>query len=151
MSTANCDRCGQVVSLNDIPHNCDPSLIAGKYKYPTSQAQFAQDQLARGASGVVAQRNPVDYRYDLLDKRFFHLVAQIAHYGAEKYGDKNWQKSRLVGGKSPINHIYDHLRQYDLGMMHDKFQSLGHQLAAIAFNAMMEFYYLENIDAGKER
>lgn len=91
-----------------------------------------------------AARQPVNYRYDILDSAFLHLMAEIAHYGAEKYGDYNYKESRLAGGKSPINHMYMHLHQYKQGIVHDKYGDLSHQLAAIAFNAMMEFYYLDN-------
>lgn len=96
-----------------------------------------------------ATRNPTSFRYDILDAAFLHCMAEIGHYGAEKYGDLNWQLSRMSGSNGPINHIYDHLRQYRSGESHDKFGTRKHQLAAIAFNAMMEFWYLENMDGGE--
>lgn len=98
---------------------------------------------------TTATRQSVNYRYDFLDTDFLHFMAEIAHYGAEKYGDLNWQKSRLAGDKAPLNHIYMHLHQYKLKILHDKFETRGHQLAAIAFNAMMEFYWLQQEEKDK--
>lgn len=95
----------------------------------------------------LANRYGVDYRYDLLDSEFIYALACIAHYGANKYGDTNWQKSRLTGGKGPINHLEKHLADYKSGADYEH-SAVGthrkYQLAAIAFNAMMEFWYETN-------
>lgn len=91
-----------------------------------------------------AARAPVDYRYDLLDSDFLHCIAQIGAYGAAKYGDFNYQKNRLTSDKSPMNHVQMHIHQYKLGILHDHFKTRKHQLAAAAFNLMMEFFYLEH-------
>lgn len=94
-----------------------------------------------------AKRNPTSVRYDILDPEFLKCLAQIGHYGAEKYGDLNWQKSRLGADKSPVNHIYKHLGAYRNSEPYDH-KELGQarkwHLAAIAFNAMMEFWYESN-------
>ena len=90
-----------------------------------------------------AKRNPVDYRYDILDPDFLHMMAQIAHYGAVTYGDFNWHKSRLTGDKSPVNHMYKHLSRFRKGDKYDHLDGdIRYHLAAIAFNAMMEFFYV---------
>lgn len=89
-----------------------------------------------------AKRQPVNFRYDILDEGFLHAMAEILALGAAKYGDYNWQQSRLTGEKGPINHIYDHLRQYRQEIPHDVFPDLEHQLAAVAVNAMMEYWYV---------
>ena len=90
-----------------------------------------------------AKRIPVDYRYDGLNPNFIKLMAQIAAYAAEKYGaTEQYTESRLIGEKSPINHIYEHLRQYQTGESYDHFDGdLRYHLAAIAYNAMMEYFY----------
>lgn len=83
-------------------------------------------------------------RYDILDPDFLEDLARIADYGAKKYGDFNWQLSCLTGDKGPINHIYKHLGSYRKGEAYDH-EELGTRksihLAAIAFNAMMEYYW----------
>jgi hypothetical protein len=43
-----------------------------------------------------------------------------------------------------MNHIGEHYRMYCARELHDHFGDLDHQLAAIAYNAMMEYYYLHN-------
>jgi hypothetical protein len=97
-------------------------------------------------SEQVAIRNEIKLRYDLLDFNFIEAMAKIAHYGVITYGEGNWRKSRLVRDKSPINHIIKHVKQF-LGKEEYDHPEIGKgykmQLAAIAFNAMMEFYYVE--------
>lgn len=91
-----------------------------------------------------AQRDPITERYDLLDPDFLRYMALIGGYGARKYGEGNWKLSRLEGDKSPINHIMKHLVAYQNKESYDHpevgFEPYIH-LAAIAFNAMMEFYH----------
>lgn len=90
-----------------------------------------------------AKRNEVDYLYTGLNWDFIKLMAQIAKYAEGKYSRaENYVDSRLIGEKSPINHIYEHLRLYQTREAHDHFGTLSHQLAAIAYNALMEYYYL---------
>lgn len=92
------------------------------------------------------QRQPVTYRYDGLNWDFIKMMAEIAYYAGNKYPDKNnlsgYFKHRLHGEKGPINHIVEHLRQYLNGEPHDHFNDRAYQLAAIAYNAMMEALYL---------
>jgi len=92
-----------------------------------------------------AKRDSCPTRYDIIDPEFLELMARVADYGAKKYGDFNWQKSRLEGDKSPINHIYKHLKSYRMDEPYDHPEIAGTDrkmhLIAIAFNAMMEFYW----------
>lgn len=92
-------------------------------------------------------RAPVSYRYDALNWDFIKLMAEIAEYADRKYkeagGVHNYTGARLVEEKSPVNHAFEHLRMFIKGELHDHFHTLKHQLAALAYNAMMEFYYLE--------
>jgi hypothetical protein len=94
-----------------------------------------------------AIRDPVSVRFDILYPAFLRKMAEIGAFGAEKYGDLNWQKSRLEGGKGPVNHLMKHTTSYLLKEKYDH-PELGTDrkihLAAIAFNAMMEYWYEEN-------
>lgn len=91
------------------------------------------------------KRQPVTYRYDALNWEFIKLLAEIAKLAEEKYGSpEQYTNGRLEGEKSPVNHIGEHLRMYIAREPHDHFGGLKHQLAAIAYNAMMEFHYLEH-------
>jgi hypothetical protein len=93
---------------------------------------------------AVATRLPVATRYDILDPQFWYSMALLAGVGAKKYGDFNWHKSRLVGEKSPVNHAFQHLVDYQDGNSYDHTELGGHKkfhLIACAFNCMMEFFY----------
>lgn len=88
-----------------------------------------------------AQRQPVDERWDILNPFFLKWMARLAHYGVEKYGDFNYIRGRLVGDRSPINHIQKHLAEYVSGTPYDHFDGDRRwHLVAIAYNAMMEFF-----------
>ena len=90
-----------------------------------------------------AKRVPVDYRYDALNPTFLLWMARIGAYATEKYGDwSQYTHSRLVGVHSPVNHIYEHLRSYAEGIPYDHFdKDVRWHLVAVAYNAMMEFFY----------
>jgi hypothetical protein len=82
----------------------------------------------------VAIRHKVGYRYDALNVDFLKRMAEIAAYAGEKYGvPEQYTTSRLVEDRSPINHIYEHLRQYQLGETYDHFDGdPRYHLAAVA-------------------
>lgn len=93
---------------------------------------------------IKASRFPTKTRYDILDPEFLEAMAKIGKHGADKYGDFNWTKSRLIGEKGPINHIFGHLKKYRISEQYDHLDvgtERKYHLAAIAFNAMMEYYY----------
>ena len=88
------------------------------------------------------KRAEVTFRYDSLNHDFIKMLAEIAYYAGIKYGSpEQYATGRLTGEKSPVNHIYEHLRQYQTGEQHDHFKDSRYHLAAIAYNAMMEYYY----------
>lgn len=90
-------------------------------------------------------RQPVSFDYQGLNWDFIKLKAEIAAYAKQKYGSvEQYAEVYPVGEQSPMNHIAEHMRQYLAREPHDKFGTLKHHLAAIAYNAMMEFYYLEH-------
>jgi dATP/dGTP diphosphohydrolase len=90
------------------------------------------------------KRVPVDYRYDAINPNFLKWMAKIGAYAAEKYGSwEQYTNARLCGEKSPVNHIYEHLRQFRAGEAYDHFDGdVRWHLAAIAYNACMEFFYV---------
>jgi hypothetical protein len=93
---------------------------------------------------VEAKRVPVDYIYHQLNWDFIHGMATIASYAAFKYGSvQQYADSRLAGEKSPVNHMAAHLKSYIVGEKHDHFQTMEAHLLAIAYNAMMEYYYFK--------
>lgn len=90
------------------------------------------------------RRVPVDFRYDALNPTFLKWLARIGSYAAEKYGAwEQYREARLTGEKSPVNHIYEHLRSFQMGEPYDHFDGdVRWHLVAVAYNAMMEFYYV---------
>lgn len=120
-----------------------------------SEKGLAGQKQAYEALEAQAKRAPVKYRYDALWPDFLRLMADIGGIADQKYahlgGVFNYTKTRLEGEASPINHIYEHLREYRLKVPYDNHEDgdIGRHLAAIAYNAMMEWWYLTNID-GKE-
>ena len=89
-------------------------------------------------------RVPVDYRYDAVNPNFLKGLAMIGAYASEKYGSfEQYTGARLEGEKSPVNHIYEHLRRFQMQEDYEHFD--GHprwHLVAIAYNCMMEFFYV---------
>ena len=100
-----------------------------------------------------AKRDPVKYRYDVLYWNFIHAMAEIGYLGAEKYGDFNYQQPGLTREKSPVNHIANHLGSYIDNHPYDH-PEVGkerkYHLAAIAFNAMIEWYHECHKDVSKD-
>lgn len=95
------------------------------------------------SASKAAKRQPVDHQSHRLNWKFIRLMGKIAHYASEKYGSvEQYTDSRLEGEKSPMNHIVGHIEEYSSRKPHDKFGNLEMQLAAIAYNAMMEYWYL---------
>ena len=103
-----------------------------------------------------AHREPVSFRYDLIDANFLHALALLKGCGAAKYGDTAFL-SGLSGGKSPANHIMGHLHQYRTGQAYDHTEiggdSTKFHLVAIALNCMMEWQLIEQkeLDNQKEK
>lgn len=59
-------------------------------------------------------RQPIGRRYDLVFEEFGEALdawAEIAHYGEQKHGNKNWWKLDFNSEQSPMNHAIGHLRK----------------------------------------
>lgn len=87
-----------------------------------------------------------------LNEKFLQAMNEIGEYGHQKYGENSFHaraekgdKSRGVLGRCESEaiwgHACDHFAEYMDGVKHDHFVTRRHQLAAVAFNAMMEFYF----------
>lgn len=87
-----------------------------------------------------AKRHDVGVRFDLLDPEFMKAMAKIMAIGAEKYGERNWQKPGLQGEKGGVNHALKHLQEYMAGEPND-YGELEMHMAQVAINAMFEFFH----------
>lgn len=119
---------------------------AHRKKESPMDVEFAdrQRELERQFNSVdkEARRHSVDFLYHLLNWDFIKDMARIAAYAHAKYGSvQQYTDSRLSGDKSPVNHMIEHIRMYQCEEKHDHFGTVEMQLAAVAYNAMMEYYY----------
>ena len=90
--------------------------------------------------------------YKFLNPDFLELMNEIGRYGEEKYGADSFHARAKTGDHSRgsllrtqkeqiLNHARQHITDYENGILHDHFDDLNHQLAAAAFNLLMEFYF----------
>jgi hypothetical protein len=68
-------------------------------------------------------------RYDLISPEFLKRLAELLARGAEKYGDRNWEKGQTVS--RAYSSMFRHMQQWYTG---DRTED---HLAAIAFNVMV--------------
>ena len=85
--------------------------------------------------------------YEFLDPNFLALMNDIGRIGHEKFGanafEVNGPQRRIPRHQKAeiLRHAHQHLWLYEDGMKHDEFKDLKHQLAAAAFNCMLEFWF----------
>jgi Domain of unknown function (DUF5664) len=138
----------------DYLNKCDCEQINGIHNIHCIRFknEFERNQMNKPPRGDIAKRVDRNIRYDILDPTFLEYMAKVADYGAKEYGDFNWHKSRLTGDKSPVNHMYKHLGSYQRTEPYDH-PELGEgpewHLIGIAFNAMMEFFYVTSAKVPK--
>ena len=91
-------------------------------------------------------RKRVDYRHDAINPEFTQFLARIGGYAAQQYSDPlQYLQQRMTADRGPINHALNHIGEYRMGLAHDHFgDDPRWQLAAAAYNLMMEFTYLSN-------
>ena len=89
--------------------------------------------------------------HKFLDEDFLSLMNDIGRYGEEKYGAESFHARAKAGDCSRslkrtqteeiMRHARQHTTDYENGILHDHFGDSKHQLAAAAFNCLMEFYF----------
>ncbi len=90
--------------------------------------------------------------FEFLLPVFLEAMNDIGKYGYEKYKEQSFQHRRLEGDTSRgdmkrtqsqviADHAKEHFSMYLSYIPHDHFKTDIHQLAAVAFNAMMEAYF----------
>lgn len=95
----------------------------------------------------LASRN----QYQFLDYTFLKAMNEIGQYGHVKYAEESYHHRATLGDRSRgsdrtssqalADHAGEHFQMYLRGELHDHFRTRRHQLAAVAFNSMMEFYF----------
>lgn len=98
------------------------------------------------------ERDRMEKQMEFLLPRFIEAMSDIGRYGHEKYGDFSFHARAVKGdstrGDHPrttpeaiAEHAAAHFQMHVDGVAHDHFGTRRHQLAAVAFNAMMEYYF----------
>ena len=77
-------------------------------------------------------------RFDLLAPEFLREMARLMAAGAEKYGDRNWEKGMDWG--RPFAALQRHAWLWAEGESRDS-ETECHHMAAVAINAMMIFAF----------
>lgn len=96
----------------------------------------------------------LDGKYGTLVEGFLQAMNEIGEYGLQKYKDASFEAQvakgikpvRDIGRKQKdeiLNHAIAHAKDYECSITHDHFNTLKHQLAAAAFNLMMEYFYAD--------
>jgi hypothetical protein len=136
LADANLDRFERVTDITNI------TGIAGSYN---TQEFNQQSKVQFPEWGVRITSEPT---YRTLSAAFLKAMDDIGIYGEEKYGDQSivakfkrgdLSRSDRTKAREIGNHVNNHFQEYLDGVLHDKFKTRKHQLAAAAFNAMMEF------------
>lgn len=83
---------------------------------------------------------------EFLSPAFLQAMYELGEYAHHKHGEDNLLQSRerTRVRHEPVaigNHAMAHFEQYLRDVPHDHFGTRRHQLAAVAFNAMMEFHF----------
>lgn len=105
--------------------------------------------ITKGSNGKVdeditgAKRDNQDdkERYDLLPLHALKRDAALYKRGAEKYGDRNWEKGQRVS--RTLASLWRHLVAYQMG------ERTEDHLAAIRFNAASIIHVEEEVEAGR--
>ena len=92
----------------------------------------------------------MDEQFEFLMSDFLDAMNDIGRYGQEKYADQSFHARRLSNNRVRdvrttsiviAEHARKHFEMHLRKEPHDKFLTHKHQLAAVAFNAMMEYYF----------
>jgi hypothetical protein len=86
----------------------------------------------------------VDTRF--LSPKFIEVMNELGEYAHEKHGQddilQEHERRRMRHTPEELaDHAKAHFEEYLFGIPHDHFKTRRHQLAAVAFNAMMEFHF----------
>lgn len=145
-STLQCDSCGQNISGEDqflLIQRWNAVNSAEKEELRTEYEELRTESF-------LLQPSTSPSSYPFLDPAFLFAMNDIGRLGFERYGEASFHAQRLRGSRerdhrlstSTIQqHANNHFTEYALQIKHEHFNTAIHQLAAVAFNAMMEAYF----------
>lgn len=99
---------------------------------------------------------------EFLYSPFLDLMEDVSKLGKEQHGHKPcyvgppWTPAERGSGERAqsagfAEHAREHFNAYLRGELHEQFESLEHQLAAVAVNAMLEYFFLKQESANSKQ
>ena len=145
-ATKGCRGLDLIVEDNKNKVNDDGLLELEEVFRRVNNHQVA-DEAESNYSPDQTKRKSVDYLFTCLDWNFIKDLAKLGHWsGIRRKENMNlkpgYMENRYTGDKSPINHMINHTTEYICGNEHPLGSPKWH-LVAIAFNAMMEFFWYD--------
>lgn len=82
-------------------------------------------------------QSEINVRYDLIPPEVLEKVAQTLHYGAVKYGEKNWENISI---NDHINHALAHINSFRIDSTHNDEDDLIHAICRLMFARYLDEY-----------
>lgn len=132
--------CYDIRCSTGYAHSLHESKIAGRIRSDVTIEETQSFEMAEDIKGE-AKRDPVGVRFDLIPGECLELISKVFAHGAAKYGEYNWQQSRMTGENGPINHALKHLNYYNAGIPDDEGDDPMIHLSHAAVNIIFEMWY----------
>ena len=114
--------------------------------YNNLMEEETKESLAQMCCELMAQLRK-EKTYEFLDDSFLELMNDIGRLGHAKFGENAFGVAGS-GRKIPrhqkeeiLRHARQHLKAYEDGIVHTRLGTRKHQLAAVAFNCLLEFIF----------
>lgn len=122
--------------------------INGKYEDPRLVDIKKDEDDPNNPNTPKGKRKIIGKRYDLIPGLFEGLerIAEVADYGAEKYGVDNWKGLDISGEKAPINHAIRHCAKATIYPFGSRERSW--QLAKAGWNILAQLWFESRVKNG---
>lgn len=132
----------------EVPYARKPKAL-GKHETPSQIQKFPslrrfeydnRTEIVKTKGG--GKQSRLDLRYDLVAARALRREAAVLHFGAERYGENQWQGIPLRDHiNRAIYHLYEYLDVLDSGLeisREVKEDHLGHALCRVTFAVALD-------------
>lgn len=143
----NCPDCGKNTLVSDL---ADGQFYCDRWSCP--DANFKSEPVKAPAVVTSAFRREFEERFPSLNFEFICLMDDIGKLGRDKYAENavenrvkrgDFSRSERIYTPEIARHAAAHFQEYMNGIRHDVYGTRKHQLAAAAFNPMIEFSLAE--------
>lgn len=131
---------------------CKENAYVEASRYPKNGNRFCTSCMIFFTPAEETFRLEFEKRFPTLSFNFISKMNEIGNYGVEKYKNEaiasrikagDYSRGERTKRTEIVKHVGVHLVEYVDGVRHDHFGTPEHQLAAAAFNVMMEFQLSE--------